>query len=59
MLDAALVVIGDRLGLYGLRRGLGAGAGSVPIREVAHTVGFGGLRRGVETPFGLALEAGP
>jgi hypothetical protein len=57
MLDAALVVMGDRLGLCGLRRGLGAGAGSVPIREVAHTVGC--LRRGLETPFGLRLEAGP
>lgn len=58
-LDAALVARGDTLGLYGLRRALGAESAQVPIRDVAQTIGFSGLRRGAETPFTLALEARP
>jgi hypothetical protein len=58
-LDAALVVMGDTLGLYGFRRVSGAEPGEARIRDVVRTVGFSGLRRGVGTPFGLALEARP
>ena len=45
-LGAALVVLGDQLGLY-------------KVREVVSVAGFRRFRRAAETPFNVVLEARP
>jgi hypothetical protein len=71
-LSAALVVIGDKLGLYrGMCDGtpasraqevglaLGAQAGERRLRDVVTAGGFTRFRRAAETPFNIVLEARP
>jgi hypothetical protein len=59
-LSAALVVIGDKLGLYRAStsplppRSLPRGPGPTPTEG-----GFSRVRRAVETPFNVVLEARP
>jgi hypothetical protein len=57
-LSAALVVIGDRLGLYRAMAD-SSRAGEARLREVVTAGGFTRFRRAAETPFNLVLEARP
>jgi hypothetical protein len=61
-MSAALVVIGDRLGLYRVMADgepLGAQAGEQRLGEVVTAGGFTRFRRASETPFNVVLGARP